>query len=153
VFPGFSSAPTTGRQKGALSPSLLWHTGKAPAPSVAVGVGLGTVPVVVLISPWLVLVKTVAVTAFGAAEMTVGVPSMVVATGVTVLGRPSSPTVTQRSVASGARGSRADGAGMAVTTPSRSSHAAVDACMVIKGLRVLSQGYIYVYVRLPKKSV
>lgn len=122
-----------GRQNGAFLPSLLWHTGNAPLPSLPVAVGIGGLPVLVVISPWLVRVMTVAVRSLGAPEMTVGVPLMVVWIGVMVLGLPDSSTVTQGSVASAGALATLEGAGMAPTVP-RSSHAAaraeLDACIM-----------------------
>jgi hypothetical protein len=83
---------------------------KAPAPLAAVAVGNGAVPVLVVAWAIEVLVKTVPVRSLGAPEMMVGVPLMVVATGVTVFAWPDSSTVTQRSVGS-ARG------GIAIEAP------------------------------------
>lgn len=125
-----------GKQNGAKSPSLLWQTGNAPDPLVAVAVGSGGLPVLVEISPWFVRVTTDAVTSLGAPDMSVGVPLMVVWTGVMVLGLPDSSTVTHGSVASAGALATLEGAGIAATVP-RNSHAAasvdLDAC-IVKGV-------------------
>jgi len=88
-----------GSQKGAESPSRLWQTEKAPLPSLLLAVGRGAAPVlVVILASCLVWVNTVPVRSYGAPEMTVGVPFIVVSTGVTVDGRPEGSTDTQASV-------------------------------------------------------
>lgn len=76
--------PLDGAQNGARSPSTLLQTGNEPAPLVAVASGCTAEEAVP---------ETV-----GAAETTVGVPSMVVSTGVMVLATPLLPTETQASV-------------------------------------------------------
>lgn len=102
---------------------------------MSVAVGIGASPVLVLTSPCDVLVKTVAVRSFGAPEMTVGVPLMVVSTGVTVFGVPSGPTVTQRSVGDAAsRRTRPAPPGNAAASPESSAIAVkklVDACILV----------------------
>lgn len=80
---------------------MLLHVKKAPLPFLFWAVGsAGAVPVLVVTSPYSVLVRTVAVSSVGMAEMVVAAPSETVTTGVTVDGRPVESTVIHASVAS-----------------------------------------------------
>ena len=112
MVPGLSTAPGAGRQKGAAGPSRLEQTGNAPAPGVDVGDGGGGGPVETRTSPRLVRVKTEAVSASGAPDSSVGVPLMVVRTGVMVRGTPDASTEIHGAVAPvGAAAGEVDAAG------------------------------------------
>lgn len=112
----------------------MWQMGNEPAPLVAVGWGSDAVPVETRTSPALVTVKTEPVMAFGAPDITVGVPLTVVRTGVTVFGTPLASTVTHGSVGAAAACRIAWYTPGAAITASQSSNAAAsrgfDACIL-----------------------
>jgi ABC-type lipoprotein release transport system permease subunit len=112
-----------GVQIGAKSPSFLKQRANAPAPLAAVAVTSGVVPVLVRTSAMDVMVKTVPVISFGAPDTTVGVPLMVVWTGVMVVGSALFSS-----------------AGMAAAPPMRRAARSkpVDAC-IVTGERVAVQ--------------
>lgn len=117
---------------------MLKQRAKDPAPLAAVAVANGVVPVLVNTSPYDARVKTVAVRSFGAPEIMVGVPSTVVATGVTVDGDPFPSTVTHTSV--GFALFTIVAPGMALAAPQRAAPARtyLDACIASTRLKVES---------------